>query len=79
MEANSKENPIQRVMDAFDQASAKGHEEKKEFIRAFNHECKAKRESLKREREMDKLAAKMMKEDRRRFSTYLIEKCKELT
>lgn len=32
MEPNSDENPIQTIMDAFDQAAAKGHEEKKEFI-----------------------------------------------
>ena len=77
MDPNSKENPIQTIMDAFDQASAKGHEEKREFIRAFNNGCKAKRESLKRERKLDKLAAKVMKENRRRSSTYLVEKCKE--
>ena len=77
MEPNSEENPIQRIMDEFDKAAAKGPKATKEYVRAFNSACKAKRESLKREREMDKLAAKVMKENRRRFSTYLIEKCKE--
>ena len=77
MQPNSEENPIQRIMDEFDKAAAKGPKATKEKVRAFNNGCKATRESLKRERERDKLVAKMMKENRRRSSNYLVEKCKE--